>query len=83
MSLRDYVKTRDKFELGDGQHFGGFDFPCCDCKHVKQSADLEPCRTCDHNVNAVKDTANAAGEVRRNAVTSTGLLADESKGEVK
>ena len=24
---------------------------------------------------------NAAGEVRRNAVTSTGLLADESKGE--
>jgi len=57
MSLRDYVKTRDKFELGDGQHFGGFDFPCCDCKHVRQSADLEPCRTCDHNVNAVKDTA--------------------------
>jgi len=26
---------------------------------------------------------NAAGEVRRNAVTSTGLLADESKGEAK
>ena len=25
--------------------------------------------------------SNAAGEVRRNAVTSTGLLADESKGE--
>jgi len=27
--------------------------------------------------------SNAAGEVRRNAVTSTGLLADESKGETK
>lgn len=27
--------------------------------------------------------ANAAGEVRRNAVTSTGLLADESKGETR
>lgn len=26
---------------------------------------------------------NAAGEVRRDAVTSTGLLADESKGEAK
>ena len=26
------------------------------------------------------ELANAAGEVRRNAVTSTGLLADESKG---
>ena len=27
--------------------------------------------------------SNAAGEVRRNAVTSTGLLADESKGETR
>jgi len=31
-------------------------------------------------VRALKQ-ANAVGEVRRNAVTSTGLLADESKGE--
>lgn len=62
MSLRDYTKARDKFQLGDGQHFSGFDFPCCDCKHVRQSADMEPCRTCDHNVNAVDDTANTTGE---------------------
>ena len=53
MSFQDYIKSRDKFELGDGQHFGGFDFPCCDCDHVIQSADMEPCRTYDHNVNAV------------------------------
>lgn len=67
MSLRDYVKPRDKFELGDGQHFSGFDFPCCDCKHVRQSADMEPCLTCDHNVNAVPedDTANMKAEAEK------------------
>ena len=57
MSLKDYAKQRDNFALGDGQHFSGFDFPCCDCKHVTHSADMPPCRTCDHNVNAVKDDA--------------------------
>ncbi len=55
MSLRDYNVNRDKFEADE---WGTMSFPCCACKHVRQSADMEPCRTCDHNVNAVKDTAN-------------------------
>ena len=38
------------------------------------------CRKCHDKRHA---PANAEGEVRRNAVTSTGLLADESKGETK
>ena len=45
----------------------------------------EQCRWCyeRNGLLAEYDTANAAGEVRRNAVTSTGLLADESKGETR
>ena len=52
MSLKDYCKTRDKFENSDGRHCAGFEFPCSVCKYVKQSATIEPCRTCDHNANA-------------------------------
>ena len=38
----------------------------------------QPC-----HADVLLELANAAVEVRRNAVTSTGLLADESKGETR
>jgi hypothetical protein len=56
MSLRDYDVNRDKFEADE---WGTMVFPCCACKHGKKRDTDEPCRTCDHNVNAVKDTANS------------------------
>jgi hypothetical protein len=59
MSLRDYVVTRDKFQLHDKGTVGlELSFPCCHCQHRNMRDTDEPCRTCDHNVNAVKDTAN-------------------------
>lgn len=52
MSLQDYAVKRDKFEYDDSSVF---DFPCTVCKSkTKQDTD-EPCRTCDHNANAVKE----------------------------
>lgn len=60
MSLRDYEKPHDMFELGDGRHYGnGFDFPCCVCKHVVKIAMEKPCINCGHNVNAVLLDAKA------------------------
>jgi hypothetical protein len=60
MSLEDYVVTRDKFQLHDKGTVGlELSFPCCHCQHRNMRDTDEPCRTCDHNVNAVKDTANA------------------------
>jgi hypothetical protein len=56
MSLRDYDVKRDKFVARED---GEFAFPCCVCVSKRKGQHEEPCRTCDHNVNAVKDTANA------------------------
>ena len=53
------TRCRDKF---DADECGTMVFPCCVCKHGKNRDTDEPCRTCDHNVNAVKDTANKEGE---------------------
>jgi hypothetical protein len=47
MSLRDYCKTRDRFELDP--HFNGF---CGLCKRFGNDRSIEPCRSCDHNANA-------------------------------
>jgi DnaJ-class molecular chaperone len=56
MSLKDYAVNRDKFELRkDGRHALSLDFPCCHCSYCFKAETDEPCRTCDHNVNAVKD----------------------------
>ena len=45
-------------------------------------SNLNVCMQCKWAfVSQLSRKPNAAGEVRRNAVTSTGLLADESKGE--
>lgn len=47
------IVPRDKFEP---EYQGrGFEIPCCWCKHRHGSDDQEPCRTCDHNANAVED----------------------------
>ncbi len=50
--LRDYDVNRDKFEA---DLYGTLVFPCCCCKYKHGSDDAEPCRTCDHNANAVKE----------------------------
>jgi DnaJ-class molecular chaperone len=56
MSLKDYAVTRDKFQLRkDGSHALSLDFPCCHCSYCFKAETDEPCRTCDHNSNAVKD----------------------------
>jgi hypothetical protein len=56
MSLQDYAVKRDKFERsGNGSGSLTLDFPCCVCFHRFRKDTEEPCRTCDHNVNAVKD----------------------------
>jgi hypothetical protein len=64
MSLRDYDVNRDKFEADE---WGTMVFPCFACKHGKKRGWDEPCRTCDHNVNAVKDTVNASAQVSSEA----------------
>jgi len=54
MSLKDYAVNRDKFEYG--LNYSMFGFPCCVCEHREGKAhNVALCRTCDHNVNAVKD----------------------------
>ena len=56
MSLKDYAVNRDKFQLRkDGSHALSLDFPCCHCSYCFKAETDEPCRTCDHNSNAVKD----------------------------
>jgi hypothetical protein len=49
MGLTDYSVRRDKFEAAQS---GGLAFPCSCCIHSVGEAQDEPCRTCDHNVNA-------------------------------
>ena len=59
MSLKDYAVKRDKFEPRPDVGFG---FPCCACRHMDKPSGKDPCRTCDHNVNAVMDeSVGAAG----------------------
>lgn len=59
MGLQEYIVRRDKF---DPRQDLGYGFPCCACKHMTQSAKDEPCRTCDHNFNAVPATPPRDGE---------------------
>jgi hypothetical protein len=59
MSLADYVATpMDRFELDDKSRGLGLSFPCNCCKHRHNKDTDVPCRTCDHNVNAVAPNAN-------------------------
>lgn len=59
MGLHRYVVRRDKFEFNDPG--GGFRlaFPCCVCIHRDGTDQEEPCRTCDHNANAVASSSDA------------------------
>jgi hypothetical protein len=59
MSLREFDVVHDKFEFDE---YGPLCFPCCACKHRLAKDDEEPCRTCDHNSNAVEDNAKATGD---------------------
>jgi hypothetical protein len=55
MSLRDYAVARDNFCLDPlGYTNTMFSFPCCVCRNKLKEASQEPCRTCDHNINAVR-----------------------------
>ena len=57
MSLRDYVVVRDKFKLHENGTVGlELSFPCCCCQHRNMRDTDEPCRTCDHNANAVQES---------------------------
>lgn len=56
MGLATYSVTRDNFEADGGDQ--GFSFPCCVCVHRHGSDQAEPCRTCDHNANAVPHAAS-------------------------
>jgi len=58
MGLQDYAVTRDRFEYGDYFYKVEFDFPCCVCKWNQCDCADEPCRTCDHNVQAVYNKPN-------------------------
>jgi hypothetical protein len=44
--------NRDKFEP---EETNGFAIPCCWCIHRWKSDREEPCKTCDHNCNAVQE----------------------------
>ena len=57
MSLKDYAVNRDKFKVTpNGTQFKPrYNFPCCCCINNDNDERSEPCRTCDHNSNAVKD----------------------------
>lgn len=52
MGIEEYKVVRDHFEARLDLGYG---FPCCACKHIDQKAHEEPCRSCDHNVNAVRE----------------------------
>jgi len=67
MSLRNYAKSRDKFELdakdgGEPRFAYELAWPCCCCKNSEYTDQEEPCRTCDHNVNAVAPNAERDGQ---------------------
>lgn len=51
MSYTIPIVPRDHFEPEEEGHLS---IPCCWCIHRHGRDDEEPCRTCDHNCNAVK-----------------------------
>jgi len=55
MSLQIYGVKRDNFFLDVKEILNGLDFPCCCCQFRTCKDSEDPCRTCDHNVNAVKE----------------------------
>ena len=55
MSLKDYEVSRDKFELDSDSTDRDLAFPCNMCAYRVNKDSEEPCRTCDHNANAVPD----------------------------
>ena len=58
MSLKDYSVLRDNFCLHPlGVNNPIFSFPCCVCRNQDREDHEEPCRSCDHNCNSVKDNA--------------------------
>ena len=61
MPLSDYEVTRDKFELDhDRDAFKiGLGFPCNQCVNNYMDDSEDPCRACDHNINAVPEDDNA------------------------
>lgn len=62
MGLSAYSVKRDKFEPEGGDL--GLSFPCCVCLHRHGTDQVEPCRTCDHNINAVPDANHEAVNAR-------------------
>lgn len=52
IGLKDYVVFRDHFDPDTDSTMA---FPCCSCTHRHGLDTEDPCRTCDHNGNAVPD----------------------------
>lgn len=55
MALTDYSESNDCFKLDD-EVGNGLSFPCCVCEFRHWTDKEEPCRSCDHNANAVRDS---------------------------
>lgn len=53
MGLEAHIAHRDHFELDEPSGGYALAFPCCCCQHRHRTDAEEPCRTCDHNANAV------------------------------
>jgi len=51
MSLIEFSVPRDRFKLDEKTEII-FSFPCCNCAHRIKDQNEEPCRSCDHNINA-------------------------------
>ena len=62
MSLRDYARVRDHFDISDDGIVGinaELAFPCCCCLHHDRQWNDHPCIVCDHNANAKPWEPNA------------------------
>ena len=55
MSLKDYSVASDNFQLHPkGRHHAEFAFPCCCCAYATAPDNFQPCASCDHNANSVR-----------------------------
>ena len=53
MAINSFTVARDNFALD--QNLPGLAFPCNCCAHRNGNDSDAPCRTCDHNLNAMPD----------------------------
>ena len=55
MSLKDYSVASDNFQLHPkDRHHAEFAFPCSCCAYATAPDNFQPCASCDHNANSVR-----------------------------